>query len=347
MNDIGNPCHLDGFSFLEFSSLQPEDLRHKINDLGFTLMATHQRFPIEVWQQGEILFIINNTPKSQASNHSQIHKIGPCAMGFNVKDSSSAYQTALKNGAKAALPHPVYNCPAIQGIGGSVIYFTDSKFQIFDSENWQVHHTKPNPGAGLEYIDHLTHNVHRGQLKTWADFYHDIFGFKEIRDFNIQGQQTGLYSQALGSPCGKIKIPLNESKDEHSQIEEFLHDYNGEGIQHIALHTNNIYNTVNNILNTGVKFLDTPDTYFEMIQQRLPWQNEPVENLQKLKILIDGGPKPDDGLLLQIFTENFFGPVFFEIIQRKGHLGFGEGNFQALFEAIERDQILRGKLEQP
>jgi 4-hydroxyphenylpyruvate dioxygenase len=347
MLDSSNPCHLDGFSFLEFSSLQPEDLRSKINHLGFTLMASHLHLPIEVWQQGQIFFIINNIPNSQALEHAKVHKIGPCAMGFNVKNCSEALKIALAKGAKAATAHPIYNCPAIEGIGGSVIYFTDGNFEIFNPNEWQIHHEKPNPGAGLEYIDHLTHNVHRGHLKTWSDFYHDIFGFKEIRDFNIQGQHTGLYSQALGSPCGKIKIPLNESKDEHSQIEEFLHDYNGEGIQHIALHTGNIYSTITNIQNTGVKFLDTPDTYFSMIKDRLPWHNEPVDNLQKLKILIDGGPKPQDGILLQIFTENFFGPVFFEIIQRKGHQGFGEGNFQALFEAIERDQILRGKLEQP
>jgi 4-hydroxyphenylpyruvate dioxygenase len=346
MSQSTNPCHLDGFSFLEFSSTQVDDLRQKINHLGFTKMATHQQLPIEVWQQGEIFFIINDLPNTQAKAHANIHHTGPCAMGFHVKNSLNDYQTALKKGAKASSPHPVYNCPAIQGIGGSVIYFTDDAFQLYNPETWLIHHDKPNPGAGLEYIDHLTHNVHRGQLKAWSDFYHTIFGFNEIRDFNIQGKQTGLYSQALGSPCGKIKIPLNESKDEHSQIEEFLHDYNGEGIQHIALHTSNIYNTVNNIQNSGVKFLDTPNTYFEMITDRLPWQQEPVEALQKLKILIDGGPQPDDGLLLQIFTENFFGPVFFEIIQRKGHQGFGEGNFQALFEAIERDQMLRGKLEQ-
>lgn len=346
MSNATNPCHLDGFSFLEFSSLQPDDIRNKINNLGFTLMATHQRLPIEVWQQGQIYFIVNAIPESQAHEHAKKHQTGPCAMGFHVKHSLHDYEHALKKGAKATSPHPVYNCPSIKGIGGSVIYFTDDDFEIFNPKDWQIHHDHPNPGAGLEYIDHLTHNVHRGKLKTWSDFYHDIFGFKEIRDFNIQGQHTGLYSQALGSPCGKIKIPLNESKDEHSQIEEFLQDYNGEGIQHIALHTGNIFHTISNIQNTGIKFLDTPDTYFEMITKRLPWQTESIEDLKKLKILIDGGPKAEDGLLLQIFTENFFGPVFFEIIQRKGHPGFGEGNFQALFEAIERDQILRGKLEQ-
>jgi 4-hydroxyphenylpyruvate dioxygenase len=339
-----NPCHLNGFSFLEFSSQSPDDMREKFKQLGFTLMASHTRLPFEIWQQGEICFMLNQLPNCQANQHAQIHHSGACAMGFHTHDRYKAHQKAIELGAKAAHPHPVYDLPSIEGIGGSVIYFTDAAFQLFDT-HWNILQHETPFGAGLEYIDHLTHNVHRGQLKVWSDFYHTIFGFKEIRDFNIQGQHTGLYSQALASPCGKIKIPLNESKDEHSQIEEFLQDYHGEGIQHIALHTSNIYHTVNTINDLGVQFLNTPDTYFEMINQRLPWQEEPISMLKQLKILIDGGPKKADGILLQIFTENLFGPVFFEIIQRKGHPGFGEGNFQALFEAIERDQILRGKLE--
>jgi 4-hydroxyphenylpyruvate dioxygenase len=339
-----NPCHLNGFSFLEFSSQTPDDMRQNFKNLGFLLVARHTRFPIEIWQQGEISFVLNQLDNCQAQHHAQIHQSGACAMGFHTHDRHKAHQTAIERGAKAANPHPIYDLPSIQGIGGSVIYFTDTAFQLFEHQ-WEIYHHGPAEGAGLEFIDHLTHNVHRGQLKVWSDFYHTIFGFKEIRDFNIQGQHTGLYSQALASPCGKIKIPLNESKDEHSQIEEFLQEYHGEGIQHIALHTSNIYHTVDKIHEMGIMFLNTPDTYFDMIMQRLPWQDEPLAMLQKLKILIDGGPKKADGVLLQIFTENLFGPVFFEIIQRKGHSGFGEGNFQALFEAIERDQMLRGKLE--
>ena len=265
-------------------------------------------------------------------------------MGFRVSDAKIAHQIALNRGAKKVENHPIYDFPAIAGIGGSVIYFVDDKDALYLSD-WQVQSHASTPDAGLKFIDHLTHNVHRKQLKVWADFYHHIFNFSPIRDFNIQGTQTGLYSQALASPCGKIKIPLNESKDDQSQIEEFLQDFHGEGIQHIALSTEQIYQTVFQIKANGIDFLDTPKTYFEMIQTRLPWQNEPIEKLEELKILIDGGPLSKDGILLQIFTQNQFGPVFFEIIQRKGHQGFGEGNFQALFEAIERDQIQRGKLE--
>ena len=183
-------------------------------------------------------------------------------------------------------------------------------------------------------------------MDKWAEFYESIFNFQQIRYFNIEGKMTGLISRALASPCGKIKIPLNESKDDKSQIEEFLHEYNGEGIQHMALTTENIYHTVHTLREQGVQFLDVPDTYYEMLHTRLPWHQEPVTQLQAEKILMDGEADPKHGLLLQIFTENIFGPVFFEIIQRKGNQGFGEGNFQALFEAIERDQIKRGTLKE-
>lgn len=320
-------------------------MRQKFENLGFTKVATHASKPFEIWQQNQIFFLLNQMPDTNADNHAKIHQAGACAMGFYSKlKRNEAYAIALTRGAKPAPPHPIYHLPAIEGIGGSVIYFTDLQFQIYDN-NWQIHYQGTPKGHGLEFIDHLTHNVQRGQLKKWADFYEHIFNFQPIRNFDIQGQHTGLYSEALGSPCGKIKIPLNESKDDQSQIEEFLKDYHGEGIQHIALHTNDIYQTVSGLKKNGVNFLDTPNTYFELIEKRLPWHQEPINALRQTKILIDGGPKKSDGLLLQIFTENIFGPVFFEIIQRKGHQGFGEGNFQALFDAIERDQILRGTLE--
>lgn len=339
-----NPCKLNGFSFLEFSSIKPEHIRDIFTRMGFICIAQHGEHKLEVWQQGNIVFILNDIQDSQAGKHATVHKSGACAMGFHVKDANKAHETAIKRGAKKAPAHPIYQLPSIEGIGGSVIYFSDATFKPYQN-SWKVSHNHIPSHSGLDFIDHLTHNVHRGQLKVWAKFYYDIFNFNEIRDFNIQGEQTGLYSQALASPCGKIKIPLNESKDAHSQIEEFLHDYHGEGIQHIALHTHDIYNTVKSIQSEGVHFLNTPDIYFDMIKNRLPWHEERLDDLRKLKILIDGGPKIEDGILLQIFTENVFGPAFFEIIQRKGHPGFGEGNFQALFEAIEQDQILRGKLD--
>ncbi len=340
-----NPCGLDGFAFLEFSGPDKNKLHQQFKEMGFKPIATHKDQDITLFKQGQIQFIVNASTNSQATEHAQTHGPGACAMGFKVKDADAAFQYAINNGAVAFedCTHAHHNLPAIQAIGGSVIYFVDDTHQPF-AKQWDKAPTEEVPGNGLILIDHLTHNVFRGNMDKWADFYASIFNFQEIRFFNIKGQMTGLVSRALGSPCGKIKIPLNESKDDQSQIEEFLNDYSGEGIQHIALTTENIYKTVSTLRKQGVKFLDVPDTYYEMLDQRLPWHEEPLNSLNAEKILMDGEIDPKSGLLLQIFTENIFGPVFFEIIQRKGNQGFGEGNFQALFEAIERDQIKRGTL---
>jgi 4-hydroxyphenylpyruvate dioxygenase len=352
-----NPCGLDGFAFLEFSEPNNTLLDAQFSRMGFKKTKSHEQADIHLYQQGDIQFIVNNSPNSQAAAHAKIHGAGACAMGFLVTNADKAYTTALQFGAKpfkedlkAPSPH---NLPGIQAIGGSVIYFVDKRHKPF-MHHWTTQKDEPkksqerepsHANCGLLHIDHLTHNVHRGNMDTWANFYESIFGFKQIRFFNIEGQKTGLVSRAMGSPCGKIKIPLNESKDSVSQIEEFLHDYQGEGIQHIALSTDDIYQTVRSLGHQGVQFLDVPDTYYEMINKRIPWQKEPLDLLKEGRILIDGEKNPEAGLLLQIFTENVFGPVFFEIIQRRGNEGFGEGNFQALFEAIERDQIRRGTLK--
>jgi 4-hydroxyphenylpyruvate dioxygenase len=340
-----NPCGLNGFAFLEFSGPHADALHRQFQQLGFHQHAQHKTLPITWYQQGNIQIIINNTPDTQAERHAKIHGAGASAMGFRVQDAEKAYAHALQKGAQIFhdVPHAHHGLLAIQAIGGSVIYFVDDKHQPFQDQ-WNVATSKNAPSNGLSYIDHLTHNVYRGNMAKWAAFYEDVFNFHEIRSFNIVGKMTGLISQALSSPCGKIKIPLNESKDDRSQIEEFLHDYNGEGIQHIAFNTDNIYRTVHELRDQGVHFLDVPDTYYEMIQNRIPWHTEPLADLQRERLLIDGEKTPEHGLLLQIFTENLFGPVFFEIIQRRGNQGFGEGNFQALFEAIERDQIKRGTL---
>lgn len=339
-----NPCQLDGFAFLEFSGPDDNALIRQFSQMGFKHIKTLPDKSVCLMQQGNIDFIVNTAKNSQAERHATQHGAGACAMGFQVKDCEKALTHALNNGAKEFIDS-AHALPAIEGIGGSVIYFVDSQHQPF-ANHWQAHTVDSGyTNAGLTDIDHLTHNVHRGNMDKWADFYERIFNFKEIRYFDIKGQMTGLVSRALGSPCGKIKIPLNESKDDKSQIEEFLTDYNGEGIQHIALATKNIINSIEILKNQNVSFLDVPDTYYEMIADRIPWHKEPVDKLQKLKILIDGEKEEKYGLLLQIFTENVFGPVFFEIIQRRGNEGFGEGNFQALFEAIERDQIRRGTLE--
>ncbi len=342
-----NPCGLDGFAFLEFSAPDKQLLINQFNSMGFLPTAQHQDAPITRYEQGKIQFILNATENTQAARHASVHGAGACAMGFRVADVEKAFSYAIQHGAVEFNDSSAYpnGLPAIDAIGGSVIYFVDDHHQPF-AKHWQsdTKLTQPNQGSGLVSIDHLTHNVFRGNMDKWADFYEAIFNFKEIRFFNIVGQLTGLVSRALSSPCGKIKIPLNESKDDKSQIEEFLHDYKGEGIQHIALSTENIHHTVSSLQQSGVKFLDVPDTYYEMIDDRIPWHHESIPELQSRKILIDGEKDPKLGLLLQIFTENVFGPVFFEIIQRKGNQGFGEGNFQALFEAIERDQIRRGTL---
>ena len=342
-----NPCGLDGFAFLEFSGPNKELLHRQFIEMGFNLVATHAHLDITLYQQGKIQFIVNAAQGCQAQQHADTHGAGACAMGFNVLNAKVAYDYAIQHGAtpfhEAGLVN--HDLLAIEAIGGSVIYFVDESHQPFASQ-WthQPTPTDTTVSTGLTFIDHLTHNVYRGNMDKWANFYESIFNFHEIRFFNITGKMTGLISRALASPCGKIKIPLNESKDDLSQIEEFLHEYHGEGIQHIALNSDDIYKSVHRLRKQGVNFLDVPDTYYEMIIDRVPWHNEPLEQLENERILIDGDNDPKGGLLLQIFTENIFGPVFFEIIQRRGNQGFGEGNFQALFEAIERDQIKRGTL---
>ncbi len=342
---VENPCGLNGFAFLEFSGPNDKELHQMFEQFGFHLHATHHNQPVFLYTQGEIQILVNLTPGTQAEKHAKIHGAGACAMGFRVQDAKAAHAYVLSRGAKDFKDATLNNgLLGIEAIGGSVIYFVDDTHTPFQN-HWTLH---PNAttSQGLTCIDHLTHNVYRGHMDKWADFYKNLFNFSQIRYFNIEGKMTGLLSRALGSPCGKIKIPLNESKDDVSQIEEFLHEYHGEGIQHIAFSTENIYQTVSGLRKQGVHFLDVPSTYYEMIQTRVPWHQEPLAELEHEKILIDGEKDPAHGLLLQIFTENLFGPVFFEIIQRQGNQGFGEGNFQALFEAMERDQIRRGTLKE-
>jgi 4-hydroxyphenylpyruvate dioxygenase len=288
----------------------------------------------------------------QPADFRQVHGPSANAMAFRVKDAAKALRLAVERGATAVVG-PVgpmeLNIPAIEGIGGSNLYLVDryGAQEIYDVD------FVPIPGAdaaaaknskGLTYLDHLTHNVQRGNMAKWADFYERIFNFREIRYFDIEGKQTALISKAMTSPDGKIRIPLNESRDEHSQIEEFLRDYRGEGIQHVALGTDDIFTSVETMREQGVKFQDTIDSYYELLDARVPGHGENTQRLQADKILLDGAPTEGQGLLLQIFTENMIGPIFFELIQRKGNEGFGEGNFKALFESIELDQMRRGVL---
>ncbi len=347
-----NPLGTDGFEFVEFTSPEPERLKGLFELMGFTAVARHRSKNVLRFRQGDINFILNMEPSGQPADFREVHGPSANAMAFRVKDAARALALAVERGATPVqgLVGPMeLNIPAIEGIGGSNLYLVDryGAQEIYDVD------FVPIPGAakeaarnskGLTYIDHLTHNVFRGNMARWADFYERIFNFREIRYFDIEGAQTGLFSKAMTSPCGKIRIPLNESQDEHSQIEEFLRDYRGEGIQHVALGTPDIFHAVETMREGGVRFQDTPDTYYEQLDSRVPGHGENVQRLQADRILVDGAPTEGQGLLLQIFTENMIGPIFFELIQRKGNEGFGEGNFKALFESIEADQMRRGVL---
>lgn len=348
-----NPMGTDGFEFVEYAAPDPALLRNLFERMGFATVAHHRSKDVTLHKQGDIHFIINAEPDSFAQKFAAEHGPCACAMAFRVKDAQKAFDHAVKNGAKP-LPftaNPMeLNIPAIEGIGGSRLYFVDryGDDTIYDVDfkfvdGWEE--LAAESSVGLTYLDHLTHNVYRGNMEKWAKFYEDLFNFREIRYFDIEGKLTGLVSKAMTSPCGKIRIPLNESQDDKSQIEEFLAEYKGEGIQHIALGTNDIYSSVDALKENGVGLQDTIESYFDLIDKRLPGHGEDVEELRKRRILIDGAPTDGQGILLQIFTENQIGPIFYEIIQRKGNEGFGEGNFQALFESLELDQIRRGVLE--
>jgi 4-hydroxyphenylpyruvate dioxygenase len=345
-NVHANPMGTDGFEFVEYTAADPQLLRSLFERLGFPVVARHRRKNVTLHSQGDINFIINAEPDSFAQRFAQAHGPSVCAMGFRVKDATAAFERALSLGAepyRASVGPMELNIPAIVGIGGSLIYFVDryGEQSIYDVDFKPVSAPAVTQ-AGLTFIDHLTHNVHRGNMDKWTGFYEKLFNFREIRYFDIEGKKTGLFSRALTSPCGKIRIPINESQDDKSQIEEYLREYKGEGIQHIALATDDIYRTVDVLRDRGVAFQDTPETYYEGIEKRVVGHREAVEELRKRRILIDGSGNETEGILLQIFTANVIGPIFFEIIQRKGNQGFGEGNFKALFESIELDQIRRG-----
>ncbi|WP_395778789.1 4-hydroxyphenylpyruvate dioxygenase [Aquidulcibacter sp.] len=351
-----NPLGTDGFEFVEFTSPDPDALATYFRQLGFTAVSQHRSKNVIRFKQGDINFILNMEPVGQAAEFREQRGPSANAMAFRVKDAAQAFREAIARGAEA-VDSPIgpmeLDIPAIKGIGGAFIYLVDryGAQSIYDVD------FKPIPGAaeeeainstGLTYLDHLTHNVFRGKMDVWADYYERIFNFREIRYFDIEGKVSGLFSKAMTSPCGKIRIPLNESKGEAGktdQIEEFLQRYKGEGIQHIAMGSTNLMITVDQLRARGVELQDTIDTYFDLIDTRLPGHGHDVEALRQRRILIDGAPSEGQGLLLQIFGKDAVGPIFFEFIQRKGNEGFGEGNFKALFESIELDQIRRGVLQ--
>ena len=345
-----NPMGTDGFEFVEYASADPDALEKLFLRLGFSAVATHRILRKTLYRQGDINFIVNADPGSYGMRFSGEHGPCACSFGIRVEDADFAFHRAMQLGYESG-PTEMAKAPSIVGIGGSLIYLVDQygeKGSVYDGEFVAIEGADPNPeGVGLTYLDHLTHNVYRGNMDKWAGFYEKLFNFREIRYFDIEGKLTGLKSRAMTSPCGKIRIPINESSDDKSQIEEYLQQYKGEGIQHIALASSNIYSTVDDMRSNQTEFMTPPpDTYYEMLDERLPWHQEPVDQLKERAILMDGAPTKDGGLLLQIFTETVIGPIFFEIIQRKGDEGFGEGNFQALFESLERDQIRRGVLKE-
>ena len=357
-----NPMGTDGFEFIEYAAPDPKALGALFEQMGFTAIARHRHKDVTLYRQGEVNFIINAEKDSFAQRFARLHGPSICAIALRVQDAAFAYQRALELGAwgfdNKTGPMEL-NIPAIKGIGDSLIYFVDrwrgkqgtagaiGDISIYDVDFVALPGAESSPkGHGLTYIDHLTHNVHRGRMKEWAEFYERLFNFREIRYFDIEGKLTGLKSKAMTSPCGKIRIPINESSDDKSQIAEYLDLYHGEGIQHIALGTDDIYATVAGMKANRVDFQDTIDTYYDLVDKRLPGHGEPLEDLRRLRILIDGNSNASKReLLLQIFTQTVIGPIFFEIIQRKGDQGFGEGNFRALFESIELDQIRRGVLK--
>ena len=347
-----NPAGTDGFEFVEFAHPDPSRISDLFKGMGYVEVARHKSKDISLFRQGQINYVLNREPDTHAARFVAAH--GPCApsMAWRVVDARHALTRAVGLGAKEYVgADRTINAPAVIGIGGSLLYFveTNGESSPYSAEfNW-IGDTDPKPkGAGFYYLDHLTHNVRRGNMDTWYKFYAQTFNFREIRYFNISGKLTGLTSRALTSPCGKIRIPINESADDKSQIEEYLCQYKGEGIQHIAVGTDDIYRSTDEIAANGVQFMPGPPAiYYDRSHKRVAGHSEPLDRMKKHGILIDGEGVVEGGItrvLLQIFSKTVIGPIFFEFIQRKGDDGFGEGNFKALFESIEEDQIRRGVL---
>ena len=345
-----NPAGTDGFEFVEFAHPNPQELRDLFARMGYMHVANHKTKAVELWQQGDITYVLNADNSSFAARFVEEH--GPCApsMAWRVADARHAFDHAVAQGAE---PYEgtdkTVDWPAIRGIGGSLIYFTDQYYDTspYNTEFDWIEQSKPR-GVGFYYLDHLTHNVFKGNMDVWFAFYAKLFNFREIRFFDIEGKYTGLFSRALTSPCGRIRIPINEDRGETGQIVAYLKKYKGEGIQHIAVGARDIYEATDEIADKGVQFmLGPPDAYYDLSFDRVSGHDEPVDRMKKHGILIDGEGVVDGGetrILLQIFSKTVIGPIFFEFIQRKGDDGFGEGNFKALFESIEREQIENGEL---
>ena len=338
-----NPVGLDGLEFMEYTSNDLGQLEKFFEKMGHKKIAQHKTKKVSLYGQHEVRFLINGEESSFAQSFHKAHGPSVCATGFRVHNADRAVEVAVGRGAR---PYEVagHSFKAIYGIGDSLIYFVDGykERDIYADEFEYLSPTSDgNKDGDLTFIDHMTNNVPKGDMDKWYDFYVNIFNFRQIKFFDIEGKQTGLLSRALRSPCDGITIPINEPKGSKSQIQEYLDEYKGPGIQHVAFHSNDIVQTISTLKDRGIDFLEVPDTYYEALPKRLPQLTEDISQLRDLKILADGD---SEGYLLQIFTKNAIGPIFFEIIQRKNHDGFGEGNFQALFDAIEEDQRRRGYL---
>lgn len=349
VSDAANPCGLDGVEFVEFTGPDPLYFEKLFERYGFKKVASLQGRKIDLYRQGDINFIVNCEPNSFATKFAASHGPSICSTGFRVKDSVQAFRTATTRGARGYLgPDTARGAtpfPAVYGIGDSLIYFMDQggARKLYE-EIFKVKSDDRAPkGLGFQIVDHFTNNVPKGEMDKWADFYTKVFNFRETKYFDIRGKQTGLISKVMRSPDNKFAVPINEPSDGKSQIQEYLDEYKGSGIQHVALLTGNISETLEKLKGNGLDFLSNPpDTYYKMLVERLPnAKSEDISRLKKNGILVDGD---DKGYLLQIFSKNIVGPIFFEVIQRKGHEGFGEGNFQALFDSIEADQRERGYL---
>lgn len=338
-----NLMGLNGMEYIEFSTPDPNELERLFYRLGFRLIAIHNKKDVRLFRQGRINFILNRETDAFSKKFYESHGPSICATGFRVDDAKKAYEMAIEKGARPCEDTQSHSFHTIYGIGDSAINFIDN-YEGDKNYAWDFRFLEESPdvsGFSMSVIDHMTNNVPVKEMDKWCDFYSDIFNFNDIRYFDIKGLQTGLVSKVMRSPCKKIIIPINEPTDSKSQIQEYLDEYHGSGIQHVALLTDNIIDTVTNLKKNGIEFLSVPDTYYDEILNRLPNVEEDIEVLRDLSILVDGDEK---GYLLQIFTKNLIGPIFFEIIQRKNHDGFGEGNFQALFDSIEKDQRERGVL---
>lgn len=342
-----NPIGLNGFSFLEFAAPNPADLTVVLERFGFRHKAQDNSRTVALYTQGGINLIINNKLESCAATLGRRHGPLVSAMGWRVRDAEFAFWESVRRGAK-----PFENTeaglgiPAIYGIGDSLIYFVDdegaeklySRFFIANPDYVE------DTAASLQFIDHLDHIVRIGRMKYWAAFYEKVFNFRQIDYYNIEAKVTGLVFTAMGSPCGKMAIPIGESAKGRSFVKEYLEKFQGEGVNHVAFHTDNLCEAVEYMHARGQKFLPISEKYYKTVNERVPGHREDVERLKKNGILIDGDT---EGYLLQIFTikEPTLDPLFFEFITRRSFQGFGEGNVTTLFEALETDQFRRGYLK--